>query len=95
MVMAYGVIGNTTGFGPVILGSSPSRPTELDKSHQMMGFFCATKIRMRSLPVGRQVYTERVYPEPSRREVSPSLLVRNNDKGGWVKEENTKERERG
>ena len=26
--MAYGVIGNTTGFGPVILGSSPSRPTE-------------------------------------------------------------------
>ena len=25
--MAYGVIGNTTGFGPVILGSSPSRPT--------------------------------------------------------------------
>lgn len=27
MVMAYGVIGNTTGFGPVILGSSPSRPT--------------------------------------------------------------------
>lgn len=26
--MAYGVIGNTTGFGPVILGSSPSRPTQ-------------------------------------------------------------------
>lgn len=28
MVMAYGVIGNTAGFGPVVLGSSPSRPTE-------------------------------------------------------------------
>lgn len=26
-VMAYGVIGNTAGFGPVVLGSSPSRPT--------------------------------------------------------------------
>ena len=25
--MAYGVIGNTTDFGSVILGSSPSRPT--------------------------------------------------------------------
>ncbi len=27
IVMAYGVIGNTAGFGPVVLGSSPSRPT--------------------------------------------------------------------
>lgn len=27
-VMAYGVIGNTAGFGPVVLGSSPSRPTD-------------------------------------------------------------------
>ncbi len=27
MVVAYGVIGNTAGFGPVVLGSSPSRPT--------------------------------------------------------------------
>ena len=26
-VVAYGVIGNTAGFGPVVLGSSPSRPT--------------------------------------------------------------------
>ena len=25
--VAYGVIGNTAGFGPVVLGSSPSRPT--------------------------------------------------------------------
>ncbi len=25
--LAYGVIGNTAGFGPVVLGSSPSRPT--------------------------------------------------------------------
>ncbi len=27
-VMAYGVIGNTAVFGTVVLGSSPSRPTE-------------------------------------------------------------------
>ena len=27
--MAYGVIGNTAGFGPVVLGSSPSRPTSI------------------------------------------------------------------
>ena len=27
-VVAYGVIGNTAGFGPVVLGSSPSRPTK-------------------------------------------------------------------
>lgn len=27
-LMAYGVIGNTAGFGPVVLGSSPSRPTK-------------------------------------------------------------------
>lgn len=26
-VMAHGVIGNTAGFGPVVLGSSPSGPT--------------------------------------------------------------------
>ncbi len=26
-MLAYGVIGNTAGFGPVVLGSSPSRPT--------------------------------------------------------------------
>lgn len=26
-IVAYGVIGNTAGFGPVVLGSSPSRPT--------------------------------------------------------------------
>ncbi len=26
-VSSYGVIGNTAGFGPVVLGSSPSRPT--------------------------------------------------------------------
>jgi len=26
--LAYGVIGNTAGFGPVVLGSSPSRPTD-------------------------------------------------------------------
>ena len=26
--LAYGVIGNTAGFGPVVLGSSPSRPTK-------------------------------------------------------------------
>ncbi len=28
MVLAYGVIGNTADFGSVVLGSSPSRPTE-------------------------------------------------------------------
>ena len=40
VVMAYGVIGNTTGFGPVILGSSPSRPTELERPiAKAMGFF--------------------------------------------------------
>ncbi len=27
IIVAYGVIGNTAGFGPVVLGSSPSRPT--------------------------------------------------------------------
>ena len=39
-VMAYGVIGNTAGFGPVVLGSSPSRPTfkSLDPK-KVMGFF--------------------------------------------------------
>ncbi len=26
--MAHGVIGNTAGFGPVVLGSSPSGPTK-------------------------------------------------------------------
>ncbi len=30
--LAYGVIGNTAGFGPVVLGSSPSRPTEKSDS---------------------------------------------------------------
>lgn len=28
MALAHGVIGNTTDFGSVILGSSPSGPTE-------------------------------------------------------------------
>ena len=38
--LAYGVIGNTTGFGPVILGSSPSRPTNLDEPIAgAVGFF--------------------------------------------------------
>ena len=31
MQLAYGVIGNTAGFGPVVLGSSPSRPTQVLK----------------------------------------------------------------
>ena len=26
-ILAYGVIGNTAGFGPVVQGSSPCRPT--------------------------------------------------------------------
>ncbi len=42
VVLAYGVIGNTTGFGPVILGSSPSRPTEIfqeSRFHLISGFF--------------------------------------------------------
>ena len=30
LVKTYGVIGNTAGFGPVILGSSPSRSTKKD-----------------------------------------------------------------
>ncbi len=42
-VMAYGVIGNTAGFGPVVLGSSPSRPTRnflfSISFRQMSGFF--------------------------------------------------------
>ncbi len=29
-VLAYGVIGNTAGFGPVVQGSSPCRPTKLN-----------------------------------------------------------------
>lgn len=31
LVQTYGVIGNTAGFGPVILGSSPSRSTKEKK----------------------------------------------------------------
>jgi len=38
-VMAYGVIGNTAGFGPVVLGSSPSRPTALDNPSFYWDFF--------------------------------------------------------
>ncbi len=38
MVLAYGVIGNTTDFGSVILGSSPSRPTKCE-SQLRLGFF--------------------------------------------------------
>jgi len=34
--LAYGVIGNTAGFGPVVLGSSPSRPTEGVKTIPML-----------------------------------------------------------
>ena len=38
-VLAYGVIGNTAGFGPVVLGSSPSRPTnKLSKTPKYRGF---------------------------------------------------------
>ena len=39
MVLAYGVIGNTTDFGSVILGSSPSRPTEKALPAPNGGFF--------------------------------------------------------
>ena len=38
MVLAYGVIGNTTDFGSVILGSSPSRPTETPQDFVLRGF---------------------------------------------------------
>ena len=39
-VMAYGVIGNTAGFGPVVLGSSPSRPTSKPLDFiKIKGFF--------------------------------------------------------
>lgn len=37
MVVVYGVIGNTAGFGPVVLGSSPSRPTKTQSFR--FGFF--------------------------------------------------------
>lgn len=39
VILAYGVIGNTTGFGPVILGSSPSRPTEFNSNSLKIGSF--------------------------------------------------------
>ena len=38
--LAHGVIGNTAGFGPVVLGSSPSGPTELEIP-VLLGFFYA------------------------------------------------------
>ncbi len=37
--MAYGVIGNTAGFGPVVLGSSPSRPTSKTPNFFEVGGF--------------------------------------------------------
>lgn len=50
-VVAYGVIGNTAGFGPVVLGSSPSRPTEsLEVKSQCegIGIFILDEIVQRS-----------------------------------------------
>lgn len=45
LVLAYGVIGNTTDFGSVILGSSPSRPTRNARPAHMAGFlFCGSRL---------------------------------------------------
>lgn len=38
-VMAHGVIGNTAGFGPVVLGSSPSGPTRKTPDFVEIGGF--------------------------------------------------------
>ena len=52
--MAYGVIGNTAGFGPVVLGSSPSRPTGVFKEIPILFsigiFVLLDPVRMYALP---------------------------------------------
>ena len=42
LIMTHGVIGNTAGFGPVVLGSSPSGSTKSEWKSQFLlklGFF--------------------------------------------------------
>lgn len=47
LVVAHGVIGNTAGFGPVVLGSSPSGPTK--KIPVMLGFFIQSSVAYKVL----------------------------------------------
>ncbi len=56
--MAHGVIGNTAGFGPVVLGSSPSGPTKKIPVI-LIGIFCLTLI-LQTIELSYICNTERI-----------------------------------
>lgn len=75
--MAYGVIGNTTGFGPVILGSSPSRPTKLDKSCGNAGFFYPQRQILQNIEIYYLCSTQVRYEVFMRGLQVPSFIAQN------------------
>ena len=59
-VLAYGVIGNTTDFGSVILGSSPSRPTKKKVPTELLGLFVPAKPVVQVVELSYICTTERI-----------------------------------
>ena len=47
--LGYGVIGNTTDSGPVILGSSPGIPTKTKPSEPRLGGFFINELSIKSV----------------------------------------------
>lgn len=75
-VLTHGVIGNTAGFGPAILGSSPSGSTKLTKgfTHSVRPFLFHRKSNKDEKPV----------PMAQRSEVRREVLLIEAEQSYWL-----------